>query len=67
MGEISVTAGINPHAAGMTVQPTMNLRWVDKSTNPQLRTEKVLQQMFHTSRGVMWCDVLDAGHISQCP
>lgn len=48
-----------------TVQPTMNFRWVDKSTCPQLHTDKVLQQMVFGPKGSEWIDVPFAGHITE--
>ena len=46
-----------------TVQPTMNFRWVDKSTIPDAYTDKVLQQMVIGPKGQEWVDVPFAGHI----
>lgn len=49
-----------------TLIPCCAFRWVDKSTNPQIHTEKVLQQAYQTTSGkTIWKDVPFAGHISE--
>lgn len=50
-----------------TMMPTMGLRFVDKSTSPQARQQKILQQCLIDVRTGQseWVDVPFVGHISE--